>query len=114
MTRADLAGGADDADVQTRRSSPGPAVDHGLDLVGVQVERGVRRRAPRRRRSASSTTTEIRISEVEIISMLTPAVGQRGEELGGDARVRPHAGADQRDLADLVVVEQRRRSRPRP
>ena len=38
--------------------------------------------------------------------MLTPGVGERGEELRGDAGVRAHAGADQRDLADLVVVEQ--------
>ncbi len=34
-------------------------------------------------------------------------LGQRGEELGGDARVRAHAGADQRDLADVVVEQQR-------
>ncbi|AKZ57048.1 putative Integrase [Streptomyces ambofaciens ATCC 23877] len=36
-----------------------------------------------------------------------PGVGQRGEEVGGDARIALHAGADQRDLADLVVVAQR-------
>ena len=32
--------------------------------------------------------------------------GERREELRGDAGVGAHAGADQRDLADLVVVEQ--------
>ena len=46
---------------------------------------------------------EILIGEVEIISMLIPSVGQRLEHLGGHARVRAHAGADDRDLADLAV-----------
>ena len=61
-------------------SSSGPSVDDGLDLVGVEVERRVHGAAPPRRRRSSRTTTEIRISEVEIISMLTPGVGERGEE----------------------------------
>ena len=38
---------------------------------------------------------------------LTPGGGQRLEERRRDARVRAHAGTDQRHLADVVVVEQR-------
>src|SRR5262245_37653708 len=34
-------------------------------------------------------------------------LGERAEELRGHARMRAHAGADQRDLADVVVEEQR-------
>ena len=88
-------------------SSPGPPVHHGLDLAGVQVERLVRRRRPPRPRRSGATTTEMRISEVEIISMLTPASASAPKNFGGDAGVRAHARADQRDLADAVVVEQR-------
>ena len=64
---------------------------------------GARRRCPARCRRQ---TTEMRISEVEIISMLTPASASALEERRRDARVRAHAGADQRHLADVVVVEQ--------
>ena len=64
--------------------------------------------------------------EVEIISMLTPLVGQGLEHRGGDARVGLHAGADERDLgrcrsswrhaagADLGGHVAGRPSRPRP
>ena len=38
--------------------------------------------------------------------MLTPASARAAKNVGGHARVRAHAGADQRDLADVVVVEQ--------
>ena len=48
-------------------------------------------------------THEILIGEVEIISMLISSSAERLEDLGGDARVRAHAGADDRDLADLTV-----------
>ena len=42
-------------------------------------------------------THEILIGEVD------PLLAQDLEDLGGDARVRAHAGADDRDLADLLV-----------
>ena len=49
--------------------------------------------------------------------MLIPLLAEHLEDLGGDARVRAHAGADDRDLADLLVgadprrdVAERRRS----
>ncbi len=35
--------------------------------------------------------------------MLTPSLGEHAEHLRGDARVRAHAGADDRDLAHLLV-----------
>ena len=98
-----------------RRCRRGP----GVALIG----RSRRRRRPRPRRRpgrrrcarratasstwSSSTITEMRISEVEIISMLMPASASAAKNFARDARVRAHAGADQRDLADLVVVEQR-------
>ena len=106
---ADGAGGADDGE-RRRRSA-----------VGALTARSRRTRRPRSSppssnasctartaasRSVSRQTTEIRISEVEIISMLTPAVAERGEERRRHAGVRAHARADQRDLADVVVVEQ--------
>ena len=40
-----------------------------------------------------------------MISMLTPGVAERAEEARADARVALHAGADQRDLADVLVEE---------
>ena len=70
------AGGADDRDGQAaidRRSSAGPAVDHGLALARRRGRTRCAPRARRRRRRRRRQTTEIRISEVEIISMLTPA-----------------------------------------
>ena len=57
-------------------------------------------------RSSPRTTTEMRISEVEIISMLMPGDAERLEEGRRDAGVRAHAGADDRELADLVVVHE--------
>ena len=35
--------------------------------------------------------------------MLIRSLAEHLEDLGGDARVRAHAGADDRDLADLLV-----------
>ena len=88
-----------------RPSSAGPSVDDGLDLVAVEVERGVRGRTAASIWS-SSTITEIRISEVEIISMLTPAEASAAKNRAETPGWRAHAGADQRDLADPVVVQQ--------
>ena len=57
--------------------------------------------------SALSTSTEILMSPVVIIFMLTSAAGQGGEHPLGDAGVRPHAGADDRHLADALLVTRR-------
>ena len=53
----------------------------------------------------SSITTEILISEVEIIWMLMPFFRQGAEYLAGDARVGAHADADHRHLGDLVTAD---------
>ena len=62
----------------------------------VQRAHGVRDPSPR-------TTQEILIGEVEIISMLMPSSPSVGEDLGGDAGMRLHARADDRDLAHRLV-----------
>ena len=102
---AHLTGGADDADADTHQR-PRPAVDDGLDLVGVEVERGVRRRD-----SGVDVDLVDDDGDADLRGRDHPDVhaglGDRGEELRGDTGVRAHAGTDQRDLADLVVVEQR-------
>ena len=53
--------------------------------------------------SSSATTHEIRIVDVLIISMLTPSVASISNILRGDAGVRLHARADERDPADVRV-----------
>ena len=97
----------DDADsVAHRRSRWPPAVDAGrvlgLDRVGAELERLVQRAGRRRSTRSAAITQEILIGEVEIISMLMPSLAERREDLGGDAGVAAHAGADDRDLADLA------------
>ena len=62
-----------------------------------------------RARTASSTAAarimqEIRIDEVEIISMLMPCGGQRLEGQGGDPGMRLHAGPDERDPGHVGVA----------
>ena len=54
--------------------------------------------------SALSTSTEILMSPVVIIFMLMFGGGQGGEHALGHAGVRPHAGADDRHLAHLLLV----------
>ena len=66
--------------LRCRGSSSGPSVDDGLDLGRRRGRTPCARRGRRRRAGRRGMTTEIRISEVEIISMLTPGVGQRLEE----------------------------------
>ena len=80
----------------------------------VELERVVQRRARRRRRRASRTTHRDPDLRGRDHLDVDAGVGQRREERRGDAGVRAHPGADQRHLADLVVVEQLARSRPRP
>ena len=53
-------------------------------------------------------TQEILIGDVAIISMLIPGLAEDLEDLGRDARVRLHAGTDDRDLADVVVRQPHR------
>ncbi len=48
----------------------------------------------------------MRISDVEIISMLMPAGGERLEQRRGNAGVSAHTRTDDGELADLVVVDQ--------
>ena len=60
--------------------------------------------------SAAGTTHEIRTAEVEMIPMLIARLGERVEHVGRDARVRAHAGADERDLRDLRVVREPERA----
>ena len=67
---ADLPGRADYADAQPMLTSRS-RVDHGF-LVAAQIERLVQRPTALSS-SVSLTSTEIRISEVEMMSMLTPA-----------------------------------------
>ena len=57
-------------------------------------------RAPRRPRARRGPRTRCGSSEVEIISMLMPCVGERLEHRRGDAGVRLHARADERHAAD--------------
>ena len=96
----------------------------------VLIVRCLRRRRPRRCRSrgrrrvctartasltsSARVTTEIRISEVEISSMLTPASDSASKKPAVTPGLRLHARADQRDLADLVVVAQRVEADARP
>ena len=61
----------------------------------------------------SSTTTEVLISEVEIIWMLMRSSASVAEHLGGDAGVGAHADAHERDLGDLVVAHDARARRSR-
>ena len=51
----------------------------------------------------ASMTTEILISEVDIISMLMPSRGQHLEHFRGHAGVRAHADADHGHLGDVGV-----------
>ena len=60
-------------------------------------------RARRRARGRPAMTQEILIGEVEIISMLIPFVAEHREDLRGDAGMRLHPGADDRDLAHRLV-----------
>ena len=52
----------------------------------------------------SSMTTDVLISEVEIIWMLMPSRSARAEHGAGHADVAAHADADDADLADLGVA----------
>ena len=61
---------------------------------------------PPRGTSSSRQITEMRISEVEISSMLTPASASAPKNVAETPGCERMPGADQRDLADLVVVEQ--------
>ena len=84
----------------------------------VRRRRGRRRRAARARRPARArpgSTQEMRIGEVEIISMLMPLLAEGGEDLRRDAGVGLHAGADDGDLAHRLVGRTTRcRARRRP
>ena len=108
---ADLAGRADDRDAvavawgraRSDRALIAPAPRSAAPPGSRPRPARTRRAAPR---TASATrspriTHEILIGEVEIISMLIPSLAERGEHLRGDARVRLHPRADDRDLAHL-------------
>src|SRR4051794_3349960 len=99
------AGGRAEGAVSWGDSSARSAVDDGLDLLGLEVERGVRRRdgVVHLRLVDDDRDPDLRGRD----HLDVDAGGSEGgEELRGDAGVRTHAGADQRHLADLVVVEQ--------
>ena len=93
--------------MRSRSDLDRPAVDDGLDLGRVEVERACA--------SAAHRLVDLVLVDDHRDADLgggdhldvDAGGGERGEELRGDARVRAHAGTDQRDLADLVVVEQR-------
>ena len=111
---ADLAGGADDADVEGAScSSAGASVDDRLDLVGVEVEGGVG--------GADGVVDLALVHDHRDPDLgggdhldVDPGRGERREELGGDAR---GASACRRRSARPCRSGRRRaasRSRPRP
>ena len=57
-------------------------------------------------RSSPRTTTEMRISLVEIISMLMPATLSASNSVAETPECVRMPGADDRELADLVVVHE--------
>ena len=117
----DPADGAGDAHDTERRSPVSPASRLGRHHVSGRCPR---RRRPRPRWSrgrrpcarpappsssrSSRVMTEMRISEVEIISMFTPAFARALKNVAETPGLRAHAGPDERQLADLVVVLDRR------
>ena len=128
---ADLAGGTDDADAhggQATRSAP-VAVHRSRRVFRLRSARARSRRSRCRCRartrcaatarprcmSGAGTTTEMRIVDVEIISMLMPASASVRNILAAMPGLRLHAGADEGHLGDVGVVARRRwrRSRPR-
>ena len=98
----DRAGGADDGDTQA-------------ELIAPSSDRA--RAGPRRRRGSNALcsartawgtasariTHEILIGDVEIISMLMPSSASVSNTLAATPGMRAHPGADDRDLAHLLV-----------
>ena len=70
-------------------------------------------RGPPARRRPRCTTHEIRIVDVEIISMFTLSAASVSNICAATPGLRLHAGADERDPADRVVVAGSRRLRSR-
>ena len=102
--RADLAGRADDSDGRTTAHRPVPA---------YTMARSSSPPRPNASCSARDGLVELRVLDQHRDSDLRggdqldvdPDLGQRLAERGGDAGVAAHARADQRHLADVVVVE---------
>ena len=106
--RADLAGGADDADAAGRcssSSSSGPAVDDGLASSAPSSNASCTARTAASRSVSRHDHRDADLRGARSCSMLTPASASASKNVADDAGVRAHAGADQRDLADVVVVE---------
>ena len=96
------------------RSSPGPSVDDGLlasRRPGSNAECTAVTAASTSCLAAHDRDADLgRRDDLDVDA----GVRERAEERRGDARVRAHARADQRDLADRVVVLRATRSRSRP
>ena len=100
---ADLAGGADHSDRRPLPSAPSPRTRRPR-LVAAEPERLVQR-GDGLVELVSLISTEIRISDVEIRSMLTPTSASASQNVAVTPGWVRMPGADQRHLADVIVVK---------
>ena len=105
---ADLTGRADDADAQAALAHrPGPSVDDGLGSSAPRSNASCTARTAMST-SVSRHTTEMRISEVVISSMLTPASASAPKNVADTPGCERMPAPTSDDLADVLVEADRR------